>query len=173
MFRYAICSLMLLVAACGSDPYVAAPNYSSIESEEIVAQRAIREYVVARGGPPNTQFRYVMEDMNNDGARDIVAMFELPYHYWCAQSGCTMMVLQAKDGGYVAVTEITSVYGPVVLTDTVTSGWRDIAVRASGTHLRDRDVALQFHGGSYPTNPLSEPPLGQPLYQTSGKRVFP
>ncbi len=171
-FRSAIYPLMLMLAACGTSD-TGGPNYSSIESEEIVAQRAIREYVVARGAPANSQFRYVLEDMNNDGTRDVVALFSLPYHYWCGGAGCTMMVMEAKEGGYAPVTEITSVYGPVVLTDRVSSGWRDIGVRASGTNLRDRDVALQFNGNSYPTNPAGEPPLGQPLYQTSGKRVFP
>lgn len=172
LLRYAILLASLILAACGSDK-VEGLKYDSIASEEITAQRAVREYIAARGGPPNTQFRYVMEDMNGDGVRDVVALFDLPYHYWCGGAGCTMMVMEAKGGGYRPVTEITSVYGPVILTERITAGWRDIGVRASGTHLRDRDVALQFNGNSYPTNPLNEPPLGQPIYNTPGRRIFP
>lgn len=173
LFRLIIAVPLLILSACSSNPTVHGPDYSVLESEDRVAQRAIRQYVVAAGAPANSQFRYVLEDMNNDGRNDVVAMFTLPYHYWCGAAGCTMMVFRGVDGGFTPVTEITSVYGPVVLTDTVTSGWRDIAVRSSGTNLRDRDVALQFNGRSYPNNPLHEPSLPQPIYSTQGRRVFP
>lgn len=173
MLRTAIFFMVLLLSACSATPYVAAPNYSSLESEDMVAVRAIRQYVAARGGPPNSQYQYVLEDMNGDGTRDAIVMFNLPYHHWCGLAGCTMAVMEARDGGFAPVTEITSVYGPVVLTDHMTAGWRDIALRASGTNLRDRDVTLRFDGRRYPTNPLNEPPLPQPLYQTSGRRIFP
>lgn len=163
----------MLISACGNTPSVHAPDYSVLESEDSVAQRAIRQYIAAVGAPAHSQFRYVLEDMNNDGTNDVVVMFNLPYHHWCGKAGCTMMVFRGVDGGFTPVTEITSVYGPVVLTDTVSAGWRDIAVRASGTNLRDRDVALQFDGRGYPTNPLDQPSLPQPIYQTQGRRVFP
>lgn len=173
MFRLAIIILLLFLAACSSTPTVHAPDYSVLESEDTVAQRAIRQYIAAAGAPANSQFRYVLEDMNNDGQNDVVVMFMLPYHHWCGAAGCTMMVFRGVEGGFTPITEIASVYGPVILTDTVTSGWRDIAVRASGSNLRDRDVALQFNGRSYPSNPLNQPSLPQPIYQTQGRRVFP
>lgn len=173
MLRYAILIPLIFLAACSSTPVVHGPDYSALESEDSVAQRAIHQYIAAVGAPANSQFRYVLEDMNEDGENDVVVMFNLPYHYWCSASGCTMMVLRGVDGGFTPVTEITSVYGPVILTDTITSGWRDIAVRASGSNLRDRDVTLQFDGRTYPTNPLHQPSLAQPIYQTQGRRVFP
>lgn len=173
MFRKAILLSTLLLAACGSTPDSGGPNYSSIKSEDMVAQRAIREYIAAQNGPANSQFQYVMEDMNGDGTRDVIALINLPYTYWCGMSGCTMAVFEGKQGGFAPVTEITSVYGPVVITDRSTFGWRDLAVRASGTNVRDRDVALQFDGRAYPTNPAAQPTLPQPLYQTAGRRIFP
>lgn len=139
----------------------------------MVAQRAIRQYVAARGGPANSQFRYVLEDMNGDGRNDALALFTLPYHHWCGMAGCTMMVFEGRGGGFSPVTEITNVYGPVILTEEISAGWRDIAVRASGTTRRDRDVALRFDGAQYPPNPLGQPALGQSLYNTPGRRIFP
>lgn len=169
MMRRLLLIATLALSACGGGDIA----YVAPAAQDTAVHYAIRNYIASQGGPPNTQFQYVLEDMNGDGADDIVALFTLPYNYWCGLSGCTMAVLAADGGGYMPISQIDSVHGPIVLTTRSTYGWRDIAMRASGTSLRDRDVAMRFNGQTYPNNPTGQADLGESIHGIPGRRIFP
>lgn len=169
------CLSSLALCACGTTtdhkPLNAALNDDGPGEEQLRAD--VAALVAARGGPANSQYEHSFTDLNGDGRRDALVLFTLPYGYWCGWAGCTMAVFTADDDSFNAVSDVRNVRGPVMVAENTTNGWRDIVVRVSGTHMADKNVALQFEHGKYPENPAGLTDMAMLMSDIPGKRVFP
>lgn len=134
---------------------------------------AIQRYLGDSKGPKNSQYEYVRADLNGDGLREGLVLFNLPHTYWCGWSGCTMAVFQAGDDQFTLLSQTSRIRGPIVVGETNTDGWQDIGVRLSGTDYADRNVLLKFNGAGYPETPINEEDLPFDLAYLQGARFFP
>jgi len=180
LFLAALAVLVLpSLAACGSTgeeelatsipdmfPEIHDPSDSTLRA-------AIGQYLAESKGPTNSQYEYVRADLNGDGLREGLVMFNLPHSYWCGWSGCTMAVFQASDNNFTMISQTSKIRGPVVIGDTQTNGWDDIGVRVSGTQNADKNVLLQFDGTGYPASPLDDATLPYDVAWTGGTKLFP
>lgn len=135
--------------------------------------QSIAAYIASEKGPPNSRYEYSRVDLNGDGRRDGLVLFNLPYSHWCGWGGCTMIVFEAGSDSFSVRSEIANVRGPIVVADTVTAGWRDLAVRLSGTHMADRNILMRFDGQTYPPNPLYQTEIAQGMTDIPGMMLFP
>ncbi|HEU4837966.1 MAG TPA: hypothetical protein VFS88_00975 [Micavibrio sp.] len=167
------------LAACGGvekeDLAYTAPDMfrTPVDPSDAELKHAVDQFLAERKGPPNSQYEYTRADLNNDGLREAVVIFNLPHSYWCGWSGCTMAVFQAGDNSFQMVSETTRIRGPIQIADTATDGWRDIGVRLSGTNNYDKNVLLQYNGAGYPENPMGAAEAPFDLAQLGGTRVLP
>lgn len=167
------------LAACSSTGGEEVPVYQSSNSSnpadpsDSALHASIRAYIDERLGPKNSQYQYTRMDLNGDGLREGLVLFNLPHNYWCGWSGCTLAVFGAGNNNFLLVSETTRIRGPLFVGGTETNGWQDIGVRLSGTDMPDRNVVLRFDGRSYPANPLNEDALPFDLAALGGTRVFP
>lgn len=135
---------------------------------------AVNQHLINIGGPKNSQFEYVRQDLNGDGLREGIILFNLPHSYWCGWSGCTMTIFEAGDNDYALVSETKRIRGPVVIGHGETNGWADINVRLSGTNIADRNVILRYDGLKYPESPINQEEIPYDIaFANGGVRVFP
>lgn len=144
-----------------------------VDPSDKVLFASIQQYLGARSGPANSQYEYVRTDLNGDGLREGVVLFNLPHSYWCGWGGCTMAIFQADDNKFALLSETTKIRGPIVIGESKTNGWDDIGVRLTGTNNADYNVMLQFNGYAYPENPINETILPYDLASLGGTRAFP
>ena len=177
----AACAALVLpsLVACsgtgGEELALAAPTeeYVPVDPSDRVLTGAIEKYLSAAKGPKNSQYEYVRADLNGDGLREALVMFNLPHSYWCGWSGCTMAVFQAGDNSFTMVSRTERIRGPIVMSATQTNGWNDIGVRISGTAYADKNVLLRYDGARYPETPMNELELPFNLAALGGERFFP
>lgn len=133
----------------------------------------IAGFIAARNGPAHSQYEYSITDLNGDGQREALVLFNLPYGYWCNWGGCTMEIFTADGDSFNPMSEVRGVRGPLVVAENTTHGWHDIIVRVSGTGMSDKNVALQFDNGTYPENPAGLTDIAMLMTEIPGKRIFP
>jgi len=91
----------------------------------------------------------------------------------CGTGGCSTLVFTEVDAGLRLVTRISVTRPPIVIAETMTSGWRDLIVHvAGGGILPGHDARLRYDGSTYPRNPTVEP--AEPLSERGkGMVVIP
>lgn len=134
---------------------------------------SINQYLDENKGPKNSQYEYVRADLNGDGRREGLVLFNLPHSYWCGWGGCTLAVFEAGDRDFRMLSRTERIRGPLVIGETQTNGWDDIGVRVSGTNNADQNVLLTFDGTAYPASPLTENTIPYDLASIGGMRIFP
>ncbi len=171
----ALPSLVACSGTGGEELAFAAPAEERlpVDPSDGVLNGAIRQYLADAKGPKNSQYEYVRADLNGDGLREALVMFNLPHSYWCGWSGCTLAVFEAGDNSFSIVSRTERIRGPIVVSDTQTNGWDDIGVRLSGTDYADKNVLLRYDGARYPETPVNELELPFNLAALGGERFFP
>lgn len=171
----ALLALPSLTACSSSGEEELSTALSDIPSDPTDAQleKSIRQYLQDRQGPNHSRYQYARIDLNNDGRRDALVLFNLPHNYWCGWSGCTMTVFEAADDHFTVLSETSRIRGPLVIGADTTDGWNDIGVRISGTGEAARNVVLRYNGLGYPDNPLNETELPYDLAALGGTKIFP
>lgn len=144
-----------------------------IDPSDNLLLAAVQQYLVKIDGPKNSQFEYVRKDLNGDGLREGIVMFNLPHTYWCGWSGCTMAIFEAQDNDWALVSETKGIRGPVVVSENTSNQWEDINVRVSGTGSADRTVTLRYDGFKYPQSPLDLHDEPYDIAAMTGVRFFP
>jgi hypothetical protein len=169
--------LSLNLAACVSAPPPAAemaalPN-PVIDPSDGQLDPAIQTFLVASKGPKFSQYDYTRVDLDGDGRRDALVMFSGPHSYWCDMNGCSLSVFKATNNGFVPMSEMFPVRGPMYVSNNRTDGWRNLIVRVSGQSYADaKNVAMNYNGGTYPRNPFFQPSI-QLSQMDLGQRIFP
>jgi hypothetical protein len=144
-----------------------------VDPQDAMLHAAIQQYLGLAKGPKNSQYEYTRADLNGDGLREGLVMFNLPHSYWCGWSGCTLAVFEAGDNSFKIVSQTSRIRGPLVIGQSKTNGWEDIGVRLSGTEMADRNVLLKFDGMAYPESATDQADLPFDLALLGGTRVFP
>ena len=186
MIRYHMLVFLLLgftLAACAgpqkqsynANPLLPLPDeFLAHEPDNDVFMASLDGYVRQKGGPANTQYEFTRIDLDGDGRREGIAMMKMPHQFWCNPYGCTMAVFSAADEDFKLSSEVSSVRGPVIVSEARSNGWRDMVVRVSGrTGWDAKNIALRFDGRHYPPQPAFEPKLEIASTAIEGVRIFP
>ncbi|MEL6616365.1 MAG: hypothetical protein AAFQ43_11535, partial [Bacteroidota bacterium] len=132
----------------------AAPSDSTDQAAALVRQ-AVTHYVAPFDPTPEANlWQIAWADINHDGLEDALVLSGDPD--WCGSGGCALLVLEAiaefdqeELGAYVVAAEIEMVSGPVELSASRTTGWRDLLIQDEEGQTR----RLQFDGETYPFSP--------------------
>ncbi len=121
---------------------------------EPLVRRAIENYRINKKraeGP----YTLVGADLNEDGTPEAVVLFQ--GKDWCANTGCSLAILQSGPHGYRPISRTVRVKAPVVISTDKTNGWRDLLVSSGGAGTAPlRRVRLRFTGSGYPRNAMLE-----------------
>ena len=161
-------ALLLLVVPTDSTTTVEASQAARLFA-------AVQTYIAPFDAPnEDVQVRTEWADLNGDGAQD--ALVYLESESWCGSGGCTVLVFEAipdsleaaELGAFRPAAEISLMYGPVVVADTQTDGWKDLLVQDADGHM----ARLAFDGETYPMSPgdgveMSTPAEGMVLFASS------
>src|SRR5262245_61958395 len=101
---------------------------------------AIKEWTKARGEPDSPPFRYAFTDLDGDARADALVL--LTGQAWCGSGGCTMLVFQGVDTGFVIVSSSTVTNEPIRVSPEKSSGWKNLIVSAKTVG----DVLMRFDG---------------------------
>lgn len=118
---------------------------------------AAAAYIEYNNAPPSSTYKHARVDLDGDGLKDGLVLFDLPHQSWCGWDGCSMAVFHASRNGFAPVASMSGIRGPLYVRQTKTNGWRDIVVRISGAEIRDKNVKMAFDGRSYPRHPMTAP----------------
>lgn len=144
-----------------------------IDPSDAKLHAAVQNFLGLQKGPKNSQYEYSRVDLNGDGLREGLVLFNLPHSHWCGWSGCTLAVFSADDNSFSLLSQTSRIRGPLVVGGSQTNGYEDIGVRVTGTDVADYNVLLKFDGAMYPDNPLNELVMPFDLASLGGTRLFP
>ncbi len=135
---------------------------------------SISVWLQKQNAPANSQYQFTRIDLDNDGRRDGLVLMQSPHQAWCMEFGCTMFIFHAQDEGFTYLSEVSPVRGPLVVMNSKTNGWRDIAAYVSGrSGWEAKNVMLQYDGRSYPQQPALQPAAAVNFLEADGIKIFP
>lgn len=116
-------------------------------------------------------------DLNGD--RRPEALVYLISGNYCGTGGCTLFIYTPEQGSWYQHGSLTVTNPPIMVLNTPTRGWRDLAVRVRGGGARPR-MAIVRHGRiTYESNPslaaaLRRTPAGRVVLADGnrGRRLF-
>lgn len=116
-----------------------------------------------RAAFPGTRYVHGWADLNDDGRPE--ALVYLISGNYCGSGGCRLFLYTPEQGSWYQKGALTVTNPPVMVLNTRSNGWRDLAVRVSGGGAR-LHMALVPHGEwTYAPNPSVAParrlPRGQ------------
>jgi putative lipoprotein len=82
-----------------------------------------------------------------------------------------MLVFEGSSQGLKLASKISLVRGPLIVSNEVSNGWRDIVMQVSGGGMPPKRVALKHDGRRYPGNPSMLPPIAEDAV-VEGVEVF-
>jgi len=167
----------IILASCGTtdkskEPLTPLPQIPADPTDRQLHQ-AVSNYLKLTSAPPQSRYRYSRIDLNNDGLRDALILFESPFSYWCTSSGCIMAVFQAHDENFSIVSEIKNIRGPAMISNETKNEWRDLIARISVKNREDYNVRLSFDGKTYPSDIERSPLAMKSLSEIDGTLIFP
>lgn len=75
---------------------------------------------------------------------------------WCGSGGCTLLILKSSDAGYSILGKVSLANLPIRLLNSTHHGLPDIGIVVKGGGISSaHEVALQFDGSHYPSNPTT------------------
>lgn len=146
---------------------------NKVDPSDAALRQAIADYLAGGAGPANSQYQYSRIDLNGDGLREGLVLFNLPHSHWCGWNGCKMAVFEAGDNRFSLLSETDRIRGPIVVGDSTTKGWGDIGVRMTGMDQHDYNVLLKYDGTGYPFDPAGQETMPYALAALGGTRLFP
>lgn len=110
---------------------------------------ALAAFLQSRQVEESPDYRHATTDLDGDGIDDLLMLLKGPA--WCGRGGCSLLVFHGEpDDSYRLVTRTRVTRAPIAVSPQRHNGWHDLLV-SGGTQTGN--VALQFNGESYPTNP--------------------
>ena len=94
--------------------------------------------------------------LNNSDNYQIIAYLEGPK--FCSIRGGTMIILEEKNNDYIVTSKIKDIIPPIIVSENINNGYRDLIVRLLKKDKLDFRV-LKYNGNSYPMKPLDEEKL--------------
>lgn len=176
MARTGALLLLSLFAISGCAQDMATPLYLPhplMDPSDVKLRAVMDDYLLMTGSPRQSEYDYARIDMNGDGRRDALVLFNLPHHHWCGWGGCTLVVFEAQDDHFSVISRIANVRGPLLISPKTSHGWNDIILRLTGMNRSDETIRLAFDGRSYPADPSTVPPISYDFEDIVGARLFP
>ncbi len=172
-------AILALPACSGTEgaqslAYDAPPMFQNrVDPSDATLRQTIASYLSGGAGPANSQYQYSRVDLNGDGLREGLVLFNLPHSHWCGWNGCKMAIFEAGDNRFSLLSETDRIRGPIVVGDSKTNGWGDIGVRMTGMDRHDYNVLLKYDGAGYPYDPADLASVSYELAALGGTRLFP
>ncbi|MCT0226024.1 hypothetical protein [Synechococcus sp. CS-1328] len=139
------------------------PDHGTQEWKQ--ARRHIRAQACLNAG--NLRYAYNRVDLNGDGSEEVVATVIGPMV--CGTGGCPLLIFQSQHGTLEPISRMTLFKDPLIVTDRVRSGWKELISRVRINAGHGYYALLAHNGSSYPTNPSTPPaePLQEALRGTA------
>jgi hypothetical protein len=154
---------LLLALAAVATPAAAQPSRDA-------ALRAFLQdrFAEDRAAYPDT--RYVLAWADLDGDRRPEALVYLISGSSCGTGGCTLYIYTPEQGSWYQHGSLTVTNPPILVLNTRTRGWRDLAVRVRGGGARPHDAIVRHGRITYQSNPSLAPALAR---RPAGRIVIP
>lgn len=94
-----------------------------------------------------------LADLDGDGREE--ALVYLHGSDWCGSGGCTLLVLQERQGEWHRISQVPVTRLPVRVLERRRHAWRSLQVRVGGGGSPAHDAVLDFDGHRYPANPTT------------------
>lgn len=101
--------------------------------------------------------RYVLAWADLNGDRRPEALVYLTSRGRCGTGGCTLYIYTPEQGSWYQHGALTVTNPPVVVLNSRSNGWRDLAVRVSGGGARPRMARVRHGRITYESNPSLAP----------------
>lgn len=177
----AIFSGLLLFGCAGSPDYekeqkkalTPLPYIQAVDPDNNALMAFVEAYVAGQGAPSNTQFAFSRIDLDRDGLREGLVLFDTPNGYWCNQNGCRLLLMQARNQSFTYMGEIDSIRGPILVSDQTTRGWRDLVVKENSALFEPKTIVLSHNGFGYPEYLDSQHWIERDISTIPGTVLFP
>ena len=146
--------LLALALAAAATPAAAQPSRNA----------ALHAFLQERFGADRTSYpdtRYVVAWADLNGDRRPEALVYLISGNACGSGGCTLYIYTPEQGGWYQHGSLTVTNPPIMVLNSRTHGWRDLAVRVSGGGARPHDAIVRQGRVTYQSNPSLAPSLGR------------
>lgn len=163
------------VAPAAGGPLLPLPDERSAhDPDDGMFMDTLSTWLQDQGAPANSQYQFTRIDLDGDTRREGLVLMQSPHQSWCMEYGCTMFIFKAHDEGFSYLSEVSPVRGPLVVMNTKSNGWRDIAAYVSGRSGWDaKNVMLKFDGAAYPPQPALQAASAVNFLEADGIKIFP
>ena len=167
------CLLALTIAAAAL-PAGAQPSRDA-ELHAFLQQRFGND----RATYPETRYVAAWADLNGDRRPEAVVYMISPGY--CGTGGCSLFIYTPEQGSWYQHGRLTVTNPPIMMLNSRTNGWRDLAVRVSGGGVRPHTARVPHGRHTYEPNPstgasrpLRRPAPGRVLIAAGdrGRRLF-
>lgn len=110
-------------------------------------------YKISKGS--TVRYLYNKIDLNNDGSNEIFV--DLISSDFVGSGGSSAAIFKIVNGSYVLVSKFTLVNTPVIVTNNITNGWRNLIMCVSGGGAETHYALLKYGTNGYPSNPSTQP----------------
>jgi len=138
--------LLALLAASSATATFAQPSRDA-ELHAFLQERFAEE----RSNYPDT--RYIAAWADLDGNRRPEALVYLVSRGRCGTGGCTLFIYTPEQGSWYQHGALTVTNPPVMVLNSRTNGWRDLAVRVQGGGARPHMARVRHGPHTYESNP--------------------
>lgn len=127
----------------------------SEDSPSLRVERAIeKEFLL---NPNKDKVKYLYNKISLSKNKDNILVY-LEGPRFCSENGCALVILEAKSNEYKIISKIENIINPIIISDNISNGYKDIIVRVLNNRKEELRV-IKYNGNSYPKNPLNEEKL--------------
>jgi hypothetical protein len=133
-------------------------------------EQAVAQFL-AREGASGADARHVVEriDLNGDGADEALVLLQSRRH--CSARGCTLLVLERRNGAYEVHSRLLLGRTPLIAADSRTGGWRDLVAPITTASAGMRLMLVKHAAGGYPADP-AQLAVVSPTKEVDGRVLF-
>lgn len=103
------------------------------------------------------RYYYNRIDLNGDEKPETFVYLLGPYV--SGSGGSTAFIFENGEDGYKVVSRFTLVRNPIIVSDNMTNGWKDLIMYVSGGGIEPFYAQIKFDGSKYPSNPSVQPQI--------------
>jgi hypothetical protein len=155
--------LLALALVAAATPCAAQPGRNA-ELRAFLQERFAED----RSSYPDTRYVVAWADLNDD--RRPEALVYMISQGYCGTGGCTLFIYTPEQRSWYQHGRLTVSHLPIMVLDTRTHGWRDLAVRVSGGGSRPHMARVRHGRITYESNPSLAAALPR---HVAGRAVIP
>lgn len=144
-------ALALVLLAGASAPAAHAQPSRDAELHAFLQERFAED----RTDAPDTRYVRAWADLNRDGRPE--ALVYLSSRNRCGTGGCDLYIYTPEQGSWYQHGSLSVTNPPIVVLNSSTNGWHDLAVGVSGGGARRRMARVRHGSVTYESNPSLAP----------------